>query len=32
LVAGLEVRIFGADGSLLRQLVLDPQHDYEPMP
>jgi hypothetical protein len=31
LVAGLEVRILGADGSPLRQLVLDPHHDYQPM-
>ncbi len=32
LVAGLEVRILGADGSPLRQLVLDPHQDYQPMP
>ena len=30
LVAGLDVRILGADGSPLRRLVLDPQHDYQP--
>lgn len=32
LVAGREVRILGADGSPLRQLTLDPAHDYQPMP
>jgi transposase InsO family protein len=31
LVAGREVRILGADGSPLRQLTLDPGHDYQPM-
>ena len=25
-------RILGADGSPLRQLVLDPDHDYQRMP
>lgn len=32
LVAGLEVRILGADGSPLRQLTLDPTKDYQPLP
>lgn len=32
LVAGREVQILGADGSPLRQLTLDPAHDYQPMP
>ena len=32
LVAGREVRILGVDGSPLRQLTLDPTHDYQPMP
>ena len=32
LVAGRDIRILGADGSPLRQLVLDPDHDYQRMP
>jgi transposase InsO family protein len=32
LVAGREIRILGADGSPLRQLVLDPDQNYQPMP
>jgi transposase InsO family protein len=31
LVAGLDVRIVRADGELLRELVLDPSRDYQPM-
>jgi len=31
LVAGLDVRIVGEDGELLRELVLDPSRDYQPM-
>ena len=31
LVAGLDVRILTEDGELLRQLVLDPTRDYQPM-
>jgi len=31
LVAGREVRILAADGSPLRQLTVDPAHDYQPM-
>lgn len=31
LVAGLEVRIVSEDGELLRELVLDPTRDYQPM-
>jgi transposase InsO family protein len=31
LVAGLDVRIVSADGELLRELVLDPSRDYQPM-
>ncbi len=31
LVAGLEVRIVNEDGELLRELVLDPSRDYQPM-
>jgi transposase InsO family protein len=31
LVAGLEVRIVSEDGELLRELVLDPSRDYQPM-
>jgi transposase InsO family protein len=32
LVAGLDIRILGADGSPLRHLVLDPDHDYQRIP
>ena len=32
LVAGRKVRILGADGSPLRQLILDPDQDYQRMP
>ena len=32
LVAGLDVRVIGFDGSPLRSLVLDPSKDYQPMP
>jgi hypothetical protein len=32
LVAGRDIRILGADGSPLRQLVLDPAHDYQRIP
>lgn len=32
LVAGRDVRILGADGSPLRHLILDTQHDYQRMP
>jgi transposase InsO family protein len=32
LVAGREVQILGLDGSPLRHLVLNPRHDYQPMP
>ena len=32
LVAGLDVRIITDDGELIRQLTLDPTHDYQPMP
>ncbi len=32
LVAGREVRILGAGGSPLRQLVLDPNQEYQRMP
>jgi transposase InsO family protein len=32
LVAGREVRILGADGSPLRQLILDPDQNYQRMP
>jgi transposase InsO family protein len=31
LVAGLDVRIVSEDGELLRELVLDPKRDYQPM-
>jgi transposase InsO family protein len=31
LVAGLDVRIVSEDGELLRELVLDPNRDYQPM-
>jgi hypothetical protein len=31
LVAGLDVRIVSEDGELLRELVLDPSRDYQPM-
>jgi transposase InsO family protein len=31
LVAGLDVRIVSEDGKLLRELVLDPTRDYQPM-
>jgi transposase InsO family protein len=31
LVAGLDVRIVGEDGELLRELALDPSRDYQPM-
>jgi hypothetical protein len=31
LVAGLHVRIVSEDGELLRELVLDPSRDYQPM-
>jgi transposase InsO family protein len=31
LVAGLNVRIVSEDGELLRELVLDPSRDYQPM-
>ena len=31
LVAGLDVRIVNEDGELLRELVLDPTRDYQPM-
>jgi transposase InsO family protein len=31
LVAGLEVRIVNEDGELLRELVLDPSRNYQPM-
>ena len=31
LVAGLDVRIVSEDGELLRELVLDPTRDYQPM-
>lgn len=31
LVAGLDVRIVTEDGELLRELVLDPSRDYQPM-
>jgi transposase InsO family protein len=31
LVAGLHVRIVSEDGQLLRELVLDPSRDYQPM-
>lgn len=31
LVAGLEVRIVNEDGELLREFVLDPTRDYQPM-
>lgn len=31
LVAGLDVRVVGFDGSPLRSLVLDPAKDYQPM-
>ncbi len=31
LVAGLDVRIVSEDGELLRELVLDPDRDYQPM-
>jgi transposase InsO family protein len=31
LVAGLDVRILTEDGELLRELVLDPSRDYQPM-
>lgn len=32
LVAGLDIRILGLDGSPLRHLELDPATDYQPMP
>jgi transposase InsO family protein len=32
LVAGLNIKILGADGSPLRQLTLDPTLDYQPIP
>jgi hypothetical protein len=32
LVAGLDIRVLGADGSPLRHLTLDPAMDYQPMP
>jgi transposase InsO family protein len=32
LVAGLDVRVVGLDGSPLRHLQLDPSKDYQPMP
>ena len=32
LVAGLDVRILGLDGSPLRQLTLDPKVDYQRQP
>jgi hypothetical protein len=31
LVAGLDVRIVSEEGELLRELVLDPSGDYQPM-
>lgn len=31
LAAGLDVRIMSEDGELLRELVLDPTSDYQPM-
>jgi transposase InsO family protein len=31
LVAGLDVRVVSEDGELLRELVLDPTRDYQPM-
>jgi hypothetical protein len=31
LVSGLDVRIVSEDGVLLRELVLDPSCDYQPM-
>jgi hypothetical protein len=31
-VAGLDVRILGLDGSLLRHLRLDTTKDYQPIP
>jgi transposase InsO family protein len=31
LVAGLDIRVLGADGSPLRHLTLDPAMDYQPM-
>ena len=31
LVSGLDVRIVSEDGELLRELVLDPSRDYQPM-
>jgi hypothetical protein len=31
LVAGLDVRIVSEEGELLRELVLDPSRDYQPM-
>jgi len=30
LVADLHIRIIGEDGELLRELVLDPDRDYQP--
>ena len=32
LVAGLDVRIVTEDGELIRELILDPSRDYQPMP
>jgi hypothetical protein len=31
LVSGLDVRIVSEDGELLRELVLDPSRDYQPV-
>jgi hypothetical protein len=31
LVAGGHVRVVAEDGSLLRELTLDPQRDYQPL-
>jgi hypothetical protein len=32
LIADAHVRVVGADGSLVRELILDPDRDYQPAP